>query len=184
MWIEHGQRQESSTFFERPKHRLTFVAGSGFTTFSLPEPIGALSLGICMDLNPFSEDKWSYDSGPFELASYCTETSSTKPRTRVLVILCAWLDQVNDDNAAYNTNVLNYWTSRLKPLWDDGNSDTDSGSDSNSDTEDAVARLQANDDQTSAGNPDIDETIVIVCNRCGEENGNGSSCYTISGGLY
>jgi protein N-terminal amidase len=46
-----------------------------------------------MDLNPFTDD-WSYETGPFELASYCQEISDTKPRTRVLVALCAWLDQL------------------------------------------------------------------------------------------
>lgn len=136
-------------------------AGSGFKTFTLPDPIGNLSIGICMDLNPFTGGAWSYATGPFELASYCKETSSTKKRTRVLVVLCAWLDQMDDD-ASHNLHVLDYWMARLKPLW----------------MENSGEAVGTNDeDQVSpSGNSAEDETIVIVCNRCGEENGEWGYC--------
>ena len=142
------------------------LAGNGFRTFTLPPPIGVLSTGICMDLNPFRED-WTSADGPCELASYCEE-SPTKPRTQVLVILCAWLSQLSDEDADYDLNVLDYWLARLKPLWDGEVSDTESDSNPGNAPESA----QTNDRNRQTGNADKNETIVIICNRCGEENGN------------
>lgn len=103
-----------------------------------------------MDLNPQPPTLWTLKGGPYELAEYC-RSSSGKPRTRVLVLLNAWLDSHSDPESKWDTEVLNYWTARLRPLWDLEHSEDEQPSNS----EDEVSR----------------ETIVIICNRCGSDGG-------------
>ena len=169
-WTRLGRRLVRSKLQSPRSNAHIPTKGSGFRTFALPQPIGALSLGICMDLNPFT-DEWSYEDGPFEIASYCKIVTPTKPQTRVLVILCAWLDGLEDDSAEYNTSVLNYWMMRLKPLW----SNEDSRLDSDADQMDTVGDPDETEEALTASS-DNEGTIVIVCNRCGEENGKTIAC--------
>jgi len=113
-------------------------AGTGFTTFNLPPPIGHLTLGICMDLNPFPPADWRGTEGPYELASHAWSNG-----TNVLVLLNSWLDSGHDPADAHDWHTLNYWAARLRPLWD-------------IDTGNTGARKQ---------------TLVVICNRTGTENG-------------
>jgi len=138
--------------------------GPSFKSFSLPMPIGTLSLGICMDLNPHTA-LWSTEKGPFELAEYCLSTES-KPRTNVLLLLNAWLDSKEDLGERWDWQTLNYWLSRLRPLWkkevdphDESNSDSD-----DSDDGETPAHQSNNEDRSK-------QTIVVICNRCGDDKG-------------
>jgi protein N-terminal amidase len=65
-------------------------------------------------------------------------------RTDVLVLLNAWLDSGHDPADVHDWHTLNYWAARLRPLWD-------------IDTENTGAPKQ---------------TLVVICNRTGTENGN------------
>ena len=102
-----------------------------------------------MDLNPQIEN-WTWAEGPYELADYCLAK-----KTNVLVLLNAWLysEQDTEDNSdkdpddTYAWTTLNYWAQRLRPLWAKSTSNT-------------------------LGE---EETIVVVCNRSGEEGGKDTS---------
>jgi len=122
-------------------------AGGGFTTFNLPSPIRTMSLGICMDLNPQMSSE-----GPYELADYAISN-----KANVLVLLNAWLDSEQEPHEPNDWHTLNYWAARTRPLWTDGKGDL------GSDEEDHKSDLE-----TAASG---DETIVVICNRSGEENG-------------
>ncbi|KDR82967.1 hypothetical protein GALMADRAFT_151975 [Galerina marginata CBS 339.88] len=124
-------------------------AGDGFSTFNLPSPIHTMSLGICMDLNPQIEE-WTSAKGPYEIADYCISK-----KANVLVLLNAWLDSGAETDEDYDWQTLNYWAARTRPLWTDGKDQPDSPIE------------DEKHDATQQG----DETIVIVCNRSGEENG-------------
>ncbi|KAJ8457201.1 hypothetical protein ONZ51_g11677 [Trametes cubensis] len=87
--------------------------GTGFTTFQLPPPLGALTLAICMDLNTQPPAVWSsLRTGPYELAAYCAAQ-----RTRVLVLVNAWLDSKDGREDEPDWRTVNYWALRLRPLW-------------------------------------------------------------------
>ncbi len=153
-------------------------AGTGFTTFHLPPPLNSVSLGICMDLNTQPPAVWDLARGPYEVAEYCVAQ-----RTNLLILLNAWLDSKEDPEEDIDWRTINYWALRLRPLWakvveegqdgraeteahaGDGNTDgagSDSGSGSGSDSEVNLPR---------DGRKPGEELVVVVCNRCGEENG-------------
>ncbi|TFK45337.1 carbon-nitrogen hydrolase [Heliocybe sulcata] len=114
--------------------------GTGLATFYLPPPLGTLTLGICMDLNPIQPATWSLEEGPYEVADHAVMTDSD-----TVVLLNAWLASSSaDDNdgTSEDWQVVQYWAARLRPLW---------------------ARKE--------GQGDGKEVLVVVCNRCGEENG-------------
>ena len=114
-------------------------------TFELPSPLRTLSLGICMDLNPQTPD-WTSAEGPYEVADYCIAK-----KTNLLILLNAWLDSGEETEEEKDWHTLNYWAARTTPLW----------------TEKASIHSKIGD--TSEGH----ETIVVVCNRVGDENGKG-----------
>ncbi|KAF9516493.1 hypothetical protein BS47DRAFT_1315323 [Hydnum rufescens UP504] len=87
--------------------------GSGFTAHDLPEPLGRLSLGICMDLNPNPPHLWASSAGPFELADF-----SRNQNCRLLILLCNWLDSKVDPETSWDICTINHWIARLRPLWD------------------------------------------------------------------
>ncbi|KAJ7160134.1 carbon-nitrogen hydrolase [Mycena filopes] len=62
-------------------------------------------------------------------------------KTDVLVLLNAWLDSGEETEEDHDMDTLNYWAERLRPLWQ------------------------------SSESPDSHETIVVACNRGGDENG-------------
>ncbi|KAI9058223.1 carbon-nitrogen hydrolase [Trametes sanguinea] len=148
--------------------------GTGFQTFHLPPPLGPLSLGICMDLNAQPPAVWSdLVSGPYEVAEYCIQQ-----RTRVLVLLNAWLDSRTgkdgkglvahpedgeDADEETDWRTIEYWAMRLRPLWakvvQEGKE---------LDGRDASEQAQAQDGD--GRNPD-EELLVVICNRSGTENG-------------
>ncbi|KAG5717426.1 Protein N-terminal amidase [Termitomyces sp. T112] len=203
-------------------------AGTGFVSFSLtlphvtstesenapaPNPL-EMSIAICMDLNPAPSHEqtpsveWSY-----ELADYCVRNKS-----RLLVLLDAWLDSDSDDgedeedagdgasdsannnnhnnNHSYrekdgevegivdaeadepNWHTLRYWAARLQPLWGrdwrrPGSNETllsdESGGNYDKAEGEEEAFEEAIDNQEEDRPPH--ETIVVVCNRTGTENG-------------
>jgi len=116
--------------------------GTGFATFHLPPPLNTVTLAICMDLNPRSP--WTIDGGPYELADHCLQTGSN-----LLILLNAWLDSGEEEDRNEDLSTMNYWATLLRPLWyrkgDEG------------------AGLKEA--------PEDVETVVVVCNRSGIENG-------------
>ena len=94
-----------------------------------------------MDLNPRSP--WTINGGPYELAEHCLKTGS-----RVLILLNAWLDSENEEDSDEDLSTMNYWATLLRPLW---------------------YRNEPTDELKIA--PEDVETVVVVCNRSGIENG-------------
>ena len=103
-----------------------------------------------MDLNPQIPD-WSSAQGPYEIADHCISTKSN-----LLILLNAWLDSGKALEETHDWSTLSYWAARTRPLWSNGN-DEDNGSDSSGEEQDI----------STADN----ETVVIICNRTGQENG-------------
>lgn len=125
-------------------------AGNGFMTFNLPPPLGTVTLGICMDLNPQPPAEWTLEDGPYEIADHVVTHNSN-----LLVLLNAWLDSGWDETADKDEGTIRYWAARLRPLW-------------------AVAPNGIRRGKGAIGFDAHDtkgETYVVVCNRCGQENG-------------
>ncbi|KZT73961.1 carbon-nitrogen hydrolase [Daedalea quercina L-15889] len=124
------------------------VPGTGLATFDLPPPLGTVTLAICMDLNVLPPAEWNPDGGPYEVAEHCISTNSN-----LLILLNAWLDSGNDEDEDKGWQTMNYWAARLRPLWAkplvDGHGN------------------HARDTHALPG----EETIVVICNRFGQENG-------------
>jgi len=132
-------------------------AGPGFVSFHLPPPLNTVTLAICMDLNPRSP--WSFDGGPYELAEHCLKTGSN-----LLVLLNAWLDSEKDREREEDFSTMNYWALLLRPLWDRvGSSSSSTWGSSNAEGSSASAPPRESGGDT--------ETVVVVCNRSGFENG-------------
>ncbi|KAJ6579422.1 carbon-nitrogen hydrolase [Mycena sp. CBHHK59/15] len=158
------------------------VPGTGFATFALPPPLGTLALGICMDLNPnprprarsnssssssrshspspssssssssssalsSSVSSSSSQHGPPHILRYELASHALVQRANVLVLLAAWLDSGEAPRASCDASTIGYWAHRLGPLW--WKSDLGPGD----------------------GERKKDETLVVVCNRGGVENG-------------
>lgn len=104
-----------------------------------------------MDLNPQIPD-WTQSHEPYEIAEHCISTKSN-----ILILLNAWLDSKKIPSEAHDWTTLNYWALRTKPLW------------SNKIESDSSSPEEEQD--TSTSDPRTNETIVIVCNRTGHENG-------------
>lgn len=132
--------------------------GTGFMTLHLPAPLNTVSLGICMDLNCQPPSEWGLETGPYEIADHCIDNQSN-----VLILLNAWLDSKEQEESDEDWRVLNYWAARLRPLW--------------------VTEQSAESDPAQPAKDH--NTIVVVCNRCGEENDTlfaGSSAVYSMGG--
>ncbi|WWC67031.1 uncharacterized protein I206_100938 [Kwoniella pini CBS 10737] len=92
--------------------------GDGFCHFDLPEPLGRVAVGICMDMNP-KDFLAPWDA--FELANYCREKA-----VNMLVVPMNWLsppgeppeDVPEQDPNEPSDSSINYWASRLVPLHD------------------------------------------------------------------
>ncbi|GLB38646.1 putative carbon-nitrogen hydrolase [Lyophyllum shimeji] len=155
-----------------------------------------VTLGICMDLNPHPPALWTSAEGPYELADYCMETQS-----KLLVLLDAWLysgltedgeaagdekemkdekDQADeeaeetDDEDEPDWYTLRYWTARLRPLWRydgrrRGSNETVVSASVDSSEGDRPQEEAVEEEEEEAKPPH--ETIVVVCNRTGKENG-------------
>ncbi|KAH9989730.1 carbon-nitrogen hydrolase [Russula compacta] len=120
--------------------------GPGFSTFHLPPPLNKVTLAICMDLNP--QSPWTIEGGPYEVADHCLKTGSN-----LLILLNAWLDSEKEQDKEEDFWTMNYWATRLKPLWHQTHNSSD----------EEHAQLPEN-------SKDV-ETVVVVCNRSGVENG-------------
>lgn len=145
------------------------VPGSGFTTMTLPHPLGPTTLAICNDLNVQDPAVWeSLEEGPYELAQHCIRSG-----TRLLILLNAWLHPDEDgeesdadsadstspeqnedtDEMEPNWEVMNYWAMRLNPLWE-------------------TIRKATSENEKKPGECKIpNELLVVVCNRFGNEGG-------------
>lgn len=64
-------------------------------------------------------------------------------KANVLLLLNAWLDSREESDEDKDWQSLNYWAARTRPLWA----------------------------ENSMGTASDHETVFIVCNRAGEENG-------------
>ena len=103
-----------------------------------------------MDLNAQPPAQWTTIDGPYEIADHAAAN-----RSNILVLLNAWLDSgiVEEDETeeeGSDWSTLNFWASRLRPLW-----------------------------VNASTRPDIEtghETVVVVCNRSGTENGEPRFC--------
>ncbi|KAJ3550815.1 hypothetical protein NM688_g4992 [Phlebia brevispora] len=149
--------------------------GTGFTTYELPHPLHTMTMGICMDLNAEPPDEM--EDATYELARHCVEKNAN-----VLLLLNAWLDSKEELDILKDWHTLNYWAARLRPLWERREDVEDEGSDNGSEDSDYDAEYRSEEEEASSemgealkkpilhGHPG-QETIVIICNRCGEENG-------------
>ncbi|KAG0698289.1 carbon-nitrogen hydrolase [Suillus ampliporus] len=147
------------------------VPGTGFTTMTLPHPLGPTTLAICNDLNVQKPAVWaSLEDGPYELAQHCMRSG-----TRLLIILNAWLhpdedeDEDEDIDSSNHTTLeqientdemepswdtINDWAMRLRPLW-------------------ATVQNAANKSNKKLGECKLhDELLVVICNRFGDDDGN------------
>ena len=106
-----------------------------------------------MDLNPRSPS-WTIDGGPYELAEHCLKTGSS-----LLILLNAWLDSEKEQDVQVDISTLNCWATMLRPLWHR------MGNDGSNQAEDVAA---AEPPRTESEDT---ETVVVVCNRSGDENG-------------
>jgi len=89
--------------------------GTGFATFRLPPPIGRLTIGVCMDLNPLPPANWRLEEGSYELADHAIKTDSD-----TVVLLNAWLasrEGEEEEETSEDWRVVQYWAARLRPLW-------------------------------------------------------------------
>ena len=124
--------------------------GTGFATYQLSHPIHTMALGICMDLNAQPPALWTLEDGPYEIAQHCIDK-----KVNVLLLLNAWLDSGREPDDAKDWSTLNFWAARLRPLWA-RSEEIEEGDE---------------DESTADDYSDGKETIVIVSNRCGSENG-------------
>lgn len=131
-------------------------------TFHLPPPLTTLSLGICMDPNVQPPAEWAgLDTGPYEIAEYCVAQ-----RTRVLVLLNAWLDSKEAPEEEKDWRTINYWALRLRPLW--GKVVAEGWPDSDEEDQDSD---DSNSTGEEPGRQPGEELLVVICNRTGTENG-------------
>ena len=114
-----------------------------------------------MDLNPQSTS-WTLDGGPYELADHCLRTGSG-----LLILLNAWLDSEEEKDMEEDISTRNYWATMLRPLW------YRMGILDGSNGEDAEPKNMSEDS----------ETIVVICNRSGTENGEYSLFIPYTHGL-
>ena len=151
IWTRRGRSQVSLNdpppSLSRSDVRSLLCGGTGFATFHLPPPLNTVTLGICMDLNPRSP--WTVEGGPYELADHCLET-----RSSLLILLNAWLDSENEEDREEDISTMNYWATLLRPLW--------------------YRKVDESNNEVKKAPEDV-ETVVVVCNRSGIENGKRSN---------
>lgn len=142
--------------------------GTGFATYELPHPLHTVAFGICMDLNTQPPAEWSLEDGPYEIADHCIQKNAN-----VLLLLNAWLDSGDELEDPKDWRTLNYWAARLRPLWTRREEVEDEGSESDSESSQSEPAGDGDGDGVVTHHHEHpgQETIVIVCNRCGEENG-------------
>ncbi|WVO17638.1 hypothetical protein L204_105335 [Cryptococcus depauperatus] len=124
--------------------------GEGFKYFDLPQPLGRLTIGICMDMNP-KDFIAPWDA--FELANFCRDNA-----VDVLVVPMNWLNPpgetpegvLSEDPNGPSLANINYWAARLTPLHDP---------------------TPNYSDQEGLNADKGKEVVFVACNRIGEEEG-------------
>jgi protein N-terminal amidase len=161
IWTRRGRSQVSLNDQTLPPPFVLVLTsdicgGTGFATFHLPPPLNTVTLGICMDLNPRSP--WTVEGGPYELADHCLETGSS-----LLILLNAWLDSETEEDREEDLSTMNDWATMLRPLW--------------------YRKVREPNDEGPGLKkaPEDVETMVVVCNRSGIENGKRSNNLKFSG---
>jgi protein N-terminal amidase len=181
----------ASLMTEASNPEVTSSGRSNHRHNGLEQPrIVRVALGICMDLNPsiqhpspsppgpvssvsrkrthiWTPNSWSSTNGPFELADYCLEHE-----VNVLVMVNAWLDSgvvdasgsEEPENLEADFHTLNYWANRLRPLWARQQLEADSG-------EARDGKAAESSASSSDGELDLRRSIIVMCNRIGEEKG-------------
>ena len=115
-----------------------------------------------MDLNAQPPALWTLEDGPYEIADHVVQS-----KAHVLLLLNAWLDSERNTEEAKDWSTLNFWAMRLRPLWARSEGDGEDG-----------------EENTEASETSSDrDTIVIVCNRCGKENGTSVYMQTLVNNL-
>ncbi|WVF66248.1 hypothetical protein IAT40_000988 [Kwoniella sp. CBS 6097] len=136
--------------------------GDGFVHFDLPEPLGRVAVGICMDMNP-KDFIAPWDA--FELSNYCRDNS-----VDMLVVPMNWLsppaeppeEAPEEDPQAPSESNLNYWAARLQPLHDP--------------TPGYATSAPGSEVADPVGGKEV---VFVACNRIGTEEGSkfvGTSC--------
>ena len=114
-----------------------------------------------MDICPHPPNTHDDPSPACELAEFAIEKNA-----RILVVLCAWLNSGTSPDSQWDTENINYWAERVRPLWEwPVKSDNHAGS--------SLHQL-ALGPGTTRETPDAvesRETIVVICNRTGIERG-------------
>lgn len=146
-WAKAGKGHQPVSLRIRVRTSTESSKGTGFATIKLPPPLRTVCLGICMDLNAQPPYDWTIEEGPYELADHCLAQKAS-----LLILLNAWLQSEKsskDDDTDWST--LNFWAARLRPLWAESDNPVE---------------------QSDVDAPGAQRTVVIACNRSGEENGN------------
>lgn len=110
-----------------------------------------------MDLNA-QVLEWTTTAGPYELAEHAIASKS-----RLLILLSNWLDSEVKPEEENDYSTLNFWAARLLPLWAKRGVDSKYSS-------------EVSDDSAGDSGPVDDETMVVICNRSGKENGTLHLC--------
>jgi protein N-terminal amidase len=118
-----------------------------------------MAMGICMDLNAQPPAIWTLEDGPYEIADYTIQKN-----VNILLLLNAWLDSDQEPEHEKDWHTLNYWAMRLRPLW----------ARCEEFKEEDSAQCNSRGESIQGRGLDGRDTVVIVCNRCGSENGR---CY-------
>jgi len=109
-----------------------------------------------MDLNPQDMDR---DSFPVcELAEFAKQKNA-----RILVVLCAWLHSGDSPDSQWDMTNINYWVARVKPLW--------KRQETSVNNEGTSPLLGPGTTSETSGAVEDRETIVVICNRIGIEQG-------------
>jgi len=115
-----------------------------------------------MDLNTAPPAVWDSVQGPYELADHCLSKDAN-----ILIMLNAWLDSGRDLEEKQDWNTMKFWAARLLPLWAKPTHESTidpTGNHENSDQN--LPPINTTGDNN-------DKTLVVICNRSGQENGTG-----------
>ncbi len=108
---------------------------------------------------------WSTEKAPSNLQNTVYPQKASHERTFSFYSTHGWTrKRILGNDGDWQT--LNYWLSRLRPLWkkevdphDESNSDSDDSDDGKT-----PAHQSTNEDRSK-------RTIVVICNRCGDDKG-------------
>jgi protein N-terminal amidase len=102
-----------------------------------------------MDIYPGPDSLWVRDHGPYEIAEHTQAAGAN-----VLVLLTAWPDTRSEPEERHDPRVLDFWVSRLRPLWAERMEEGD--------LLDTAENVVSGHDHA---------TTVVIANRVGAEKG-------------